>query len=120
MAEGMINHFLGDRIEAFSAGTEATFVNPRAVAVLNEIGIDISHHRSKVIDLFSGQAFDFVVTLCGDANEKCPLYFGGVERTHIDFTDPAQAIGSEEEIMEEFRQVRDQMKTVLLEHLKKE
>ena len=70
MAEGLVNHFLGDRYQAFSAGTEATRVNPLAAKVLLELGIDISHHRSKILDEFTGQPFDYVITLCGDAFEK--------------------------------------------------
>ena len=114
MAEGIANHFLGDRLEAVSAGTEASYVNPRAIEVLKEIGIDISLNRSKNLDEFAGQAFDFVITLCGDANEKCPLFFGGVQRMHLGFPDPAKAVGSEEEIMAAFRRVRDEIKDTLL------
>ncbi|HEX8961096.1 MAG TPA: arsenate reductase ArsC [Geobacteraceae bacterium] len=110
MAEGIANHVLGDRIAAFSAGTMATYVNPRAIAVLREIGIDISGHRSKSLDEFAGERFDYVITLCGSANENCPLFFGGVERTHIGFDDPAGATGSDEEIMNEFRRVRDEIR----------
>lgn len=114
MAEGIANHFLGDRLEAFSAGTGASYVNPRAIEALSEIGVDISGHRSKNMDEFSGQNFDYVITLCGDANEKCPLFFGGVQRTHLGFADPARATGSEEEIMSQFRRVRDEIKEALL------
>lgn len=116
MAEGLVNHFLGDRFEAVSAGTEASYVNPTAIAVLKEIGIDISPHRSKCLDEFSGQRFDHVITLCGDADEKCPLSFGGVIRTHIGFPDPAKASGSDE-LYPVFRTVRDEMKAVLIEFL---
>lgn len=114
MAEGLVNHFLGDRIQALSAGTEATEVNPRAIASMTEIGIDISGHRSKVLDEFAGERFDYVITLCGDANEKCPLFFGGVERRHIGFPDPSRATGTEEEVMAEFRRVRDQIRERLV------
>lgn len=114
MAEGIANHFLGDRLEAVSAGTEASFVNPRAIQVLGEIGVDISRHRSKNLDEFTGQEFDYVITLCGDANEKCPLFFGGVQRTHLGFPDPAKAVGTEEEILQEFRRVRDEIQKSLL------
>jgi arsenate reductase len=114
MAEGIANHFLGDRLEAVSAGTEESSVNPRAIVVLREIGIDISSHRSKNMDEFAGQSFDYVITLCGDANEKCPIFFGGVQRTHLGFPDPAKAMGSEEEIMAGFRRVRDEIREALL------
>ncbi len=116
MAEGLVNHFLGERIEAYSAGTEASLVNPRAIAVLSEIGVDISGHRSKHLDEFSGQSFDQVITLCGDAHEKCPLFFGGVQRSHLGFPDPAKAVGSDEEIMAAFREVRDAIKNTLVDY----
>jgi arsenate reductase len=117
IAEGLVNHYLVDRMEAFSAGTEATRVNPVAVRVLAELGIDISGHRSKTMDEFTGEKFDYVITLCGDANEKCPLYFGGVERVHMGFSDPSRTTASEEEIMADFRRVRDEIKKTLLEFL---
>jgi arsenate reductase (thioredoxin) len=110
MAEGLVNHDLGDRIEAFSAGTEATRVNPRAAKVMAEIGIDISRHRSKILDEFAGQPFDYVITLCGDANEKCPLFFGGVQRLHMGFEDPSRLPGGEEEVLPEYRRVRDEIR----------
>jgi arsenate reductase (thioredoxin) len=116
MAEGLGNHYLADRMEAFSAGTEATRVNPLAIRVLAELGIDISGHRSKTMDEFTGEKFDYVITLCDDANEKCPLFFGGVERIHMGFYDPSKAVGTEEEIMAEFRRVRDEIKTKLLDY----
>jgi arsenate reductase len=114
MAEGIVNHYLSDRLEAFSAGTEATSVNPRTIEVMQEIGIDISTHRSKTMNEFAGEKFDYVITLCGDANEKCPIFFGGVEQIHMGFSDPSKAIGSDEEIIAEFRRVRDEIKTTLL------
>lgn len=117
MAEGLINHFLADRYQAFSAGTEATRVNPRAIKVMQELGIDISSQRSKVLDEFAAERFDYVITLCGDAHERCPLFFGGVERLHIGFHDPTGASGSEEEILGEFRRVRDEIKAMLVEYL---
>ncbi|MCM2356726.1 MAG: arsenate reductase ArsC [Geobacteraceae bacterium] len=115
MAEGIVNHYLGDRLQAFSAGTEATSVNPRAIAVMQEIGIDISGHRSKTLDEFKEESFDYVITLCGDAKEKCPLFFGGVERMHLGFHDPSGASGTDQEIMAEFRRVRDEIRHRLLE-----
>lgn len=113
MAEGIINHFMGDRFDAFSAGTQASFVNPTAIEVMKEIGIDVSKHRSKNLSEFDGQTFDYVITLCGDANETCPLYIGGTKKTHIGFDDPAKATGSHEYILWEFRRVRDEIKTKL-------
>ncbi len=113
MAEGITNHFFGNALEAFSAGTQASFVNPMAIEVMKEIGIDISNHRSKNFSEFDGQKFDYVITLCGDANETCPLYIGGTKKTHIGFDDPAKATGSHEDILREFRRVRDEIKTKL-------
>jgi len=110
MAEGLVNHFLGDRFEAFSAGTEATRVNPLAARVMAELGIDLAAHRSKTLDEFAGQPFDYVITLCGDANEKCPLFFGGVQREHIGFDDPSRLKGNEENVLPEYRRVRDEIK----------
>ena len=117
MAEGLVNHDLGDRFQAFSAGTEATRVNPLAIRVLAEIGIDISGHRSKTLDEFAGQEFDHVVTLCGSANEECPLFFGGVRRAHIGFDDPSQLKGVDDEVLPEFRRVRDEIRTRLIDYL---
>ena len=113
MAEGLINHFLGDKITAFSAGTEATYVNPIAIQVMKEMGIDISKHQSKNLTAFDGQSFDYVITLCGNANETCPLYIGGTKKTHIGFDDPAKATGTREEVLREFRRVRDEIKKKL-------
>jgi arsenate reductase len=109
MAEGIVNHYLGNRFQAYSAGTEATRVNPLAIRVLAELGIDISGHRSKTLDEFAGEKFDYVITLCGSAHEQCPLFFGGVERVHIGFDDPSEVTGTPEEILSEFRRVRDEI-----------
>jgi arsenate reductase (thioredoxin) len=120
MAEGLVNHDLGDRIEAFSAGTEATRVNPLAAKVMEEIGIDLSGHRSKTLDEFAAEPFAYVITLCGDANEKCPLFFGGVKRMHIGFQDPSRLPGSEEEVLPEYRRVRDEIRQKMREFFAKE
>jgi len=117
MAEGLVNHYLADRFEAFSAGTEATRVNPIAILVLAELGIDISRQHSKTLDAFDGQKFDYVITLCGDANENCPLFFCGVRRVHIGFDDPSKFQGDAREILVEFRRVRDQLKSGLVDYL---
>jgi arsenate reductase len=113
MAEGIINHFLENKIAAFSAGTEATYVNPTAIEVMKEIGIDISRHHSKNLIAFKGQSFDYVITLCGSANETCPLYIGGTKKMHIGFDDPAKVTGMQDEILKEFRRVRDEIKEKL-------
>ena len=117
MAEGLVNHYLGHRFQAFSAGTEATRVNPLTIRVLAELGINISHHYSKTIDEFAGQQFDHVITLCDSANEQCPLFFGGVQRVHIGFDDPSQMPGSEEDVLPEFRRVRDEIRRRLTSYL---
>jgi arsenate reductase (thioredoxin) len=115
MAEAIVNHYMGDRFQAYSAGTEATRVNPLATQVMAELGIDISDHRSKTLDEFAGEKFDYVITLCGSANEQCPIFFGGVRRIHIGFDDPSMVTGTPEEIMPEFRRVRDEIRSRLEE-----
>ncbi len=116
MAEALANHFLGNHCQAFSAGTEATRVNPLAAQVLTELGIDITPLRSKTMDEFAGQSFDCVITLCGDANEKCPLFFGGVQRLHRGFEDPSRLNGNEEDVLPEFRRVRDEIKNWIIDY----
>ena len=110
MAEAMVNYDLGDRFEAYSAGTAPKTPHPAALKVLAEIGIDHSRARSKSLEEFEGQPFDYVITLCGAANETCPLFFGGVERVHLGFEDPARATGTEEEVPVVFRRVRDEIR----------
>jgi arsenate reductase len=117
IAEGLVNHDLGDRFVAYSAGTEATLVNPLAIQVLAEQGIDISGHHSKTLDALTGQQFDYVITLCGSANEQCPLFFGGVQRVHIGFDDPSRQVGTTEEVLPEFRRIRDEIRSKLTEYL---
>lgn len=116
MAEALANHYLGDRLEAFSAGTEATLVNPMVILALAELGISSSGLYSKTIDEFSDRSFDHVVTLCGDANEKCPLFFGGVQRIHRGFEDPSRLLGSAKELMPAFRRVRDEIRDWTIEY----
>jgi arsenate reductase len=113
MADGIINHDFAGRVEACSAGTEPHGLNPRAVQVMAEIGVDISTNSSDHISQYDGQSFDYVITLCGDANDKCPLFFGGVKRIHIGFDDPPKATGSEEEIIGVYRRVRDEIRQQL-------
>jgi len=113
MADGVVNHDFSGEIEAFSAGTAPHGLNPRAVQVMSEIGIDISGNSSDRLSHFEGQSFDYVISLCGDADEKCPLFFGGVRRLHMPFDDPPRAIGSEEEVMAVYRRVRDEIREKL-------
>ena len=110
IAEALVNHDLGEHFEAFSAGTDPKSVHPLALRVLSEIGIDHRAARSKSIDEFAGQDFDYVITLCAAANETCPLFFGGVRRLHFGFEDPAKAAGSEDEKLTVFRRVRDEIR----------
>lgn len=113
MADGLINHDFAGQIQAFSAGTEPHGLNPKAVQVMGELGIDISGNSSDHISRYEGQEFDYVITLCGDANEKCPLFFGGVKRIHIGFEDPPRATGSDEQVMGVYRRVRDEIRNQL-------
>lgn len=108
MAEAIINARRGDTWEAFSAGTQpADQVHPKALQALWEIGIVTEGSRPKRIDAFRGERFDLVVTVCDDAAENCPVWLGQGKRVHLGFPDPAQAVGTEEEVMEVFRDVRD-------------
>jgi len=109
MAEGFVRHFGEGRIEAYSAGMEPSRLNPFAVAVMQEKGIDISHQRSKAFDENLARRMDVVVTVCGNADERCPVLPPEVKRLHWPLEDPAAAKGSEAEILEEFRGVRDQI-----------
>jgi arsenate reductase len=109
MAEGILRERLGDRYEVFSAGTKPTSVRPEAIAVMREVGIDISSHRSKSVDEFMGQEFAYVITVCDNAKESCPVFPGRTQRLHWSFEDPAAAQGSEEERKAVFRQIRDQI-----------
>ena len=111
MAHGFLQSFDPD-ITVRSAGTEASGkLNPKAVAVMKEAGIDISHHTSDSVDLYLGEEWDYVITVCGGANEACPAFIGKVKhRLHMGFDDPSHSIGTEEFIESEFRRVRDEIK----------
>jgi len=114
MAEGLLRHDAGDLFTVESAGAKPSTVRPEAIAVMREAGIDISGHRSKHVDEFEGQRFDYVITACDNAKESCPVFFGGVERLHHGFEDPAALQGSEEEQFALFRRVRDELRQYLL------
>jgi len=120
MAEGVVNHDFAGRITAFSAGTEPHGINPKAVQVMAEIDIDIADRSSGHLSKYEGQAFDYVITLCGDAQEKCPLFFGGVQRLHMGFVDPPKAQGTEEEVMAVYRRVRDEIRRTMREFFEQE
>ena len=109
MAEGLLRHLSGDCFEAFSAGTKATRVRPRAIMAMEEIGIDISGQESKTLDRYLNQPFDYVITVCDDANEACPFFPGAQSRLHWSLEDPSRAEGSEEERLAVFRSVRDRI-----------
>lgn len=113
MAEGLLRHDAGDRFEVASAGTCPSRVRPEAVAVMREVGIDISGQRSKSVDEFAGQKFDYVLTVCDRARETCPVYPGHKNRIHRSFDDPAVVRGSEEERLAAFRRVRDEIRLYL-------
>ncbi len=110
MAEGLFRHLGGDRYEVFSAGTHPSLVRPEAIAVLAEIGIDISGQRSKSVDEFVSQPLDLVITVCDNAKESCPVFPGRTERLHWPFEDPAHLEGTEDERKAAFRKVRDQIR----------
>ena len=114
MAEGLVNHYLIGKVKAFSAGVRPSRVNPRAIQVMAELGIDISHHRSKSIDDLAGEQFDLVITVCDRAQQQCPIFPGDTEVMHVGFPDPARATGTDSEIMAAFRQVRDALQSELI------
>lgn len=107
MAEGLLRQLAPERFEVESAGTEATRVHPLAIEAMREIGVDISGHRSKTLDGFVGQPWDYVITVCDQANERCPLFPGRAQRIHWSFEDPSGATGTDAERLAVFRRVRD-------------
>ncbi|HXG91315.1 MAG TPA: arsenate reductase ArsC [Blastocatellia bacterium] len=109
MAEGLLRAMAGDRFEVSSAGTSPSRVRPEAIGVMNEIGIDISSHRSKSVDEFVGQEFDYVITVCDNAKESCPAFPGKTKRIHWSVDDPAAASGDESARLAVFRRVRDEL-----------
>jgi arsenate reductase len=113
MAEGLLRHEGGDKFEVESAGIISSFVRPPAIEAMKEIGIDISGQRSKSVEEFAGQQFDYVITVCDHAKENCPIFPGKTERIHWSFDDPAEAEGSEAEKLTVFRRVRDEIRDKL-------
>jgi arsenate reductase (thioredoxin) len=118
MAEGLLRHDAGARFEVESAGTRPSAVRPEAIAAMRELGIDISAHRSKSVEVFAGQRFDDVLTVCDHARETCPVFFGAARRLHHSFEDPAALDGSEAERLAAFRRVRDELRAWLREFAK--
>ena len=109
MAEGLLRHIAGDRFDVASAGVSPTHVRPEAITAMRDIGIDISHHNSKSVDTFSRQEFDYVITVCDNAKEQCPIFPGKTKRIHWSFADPAAAEGDDEMRLAVFRKVRDEI-----------
>ena len=110
MAEGMLRSLAGDHFEVYSAGTEATHVRPLAIRAMDELGIDISGQESKTLEQYLGEPFDYVITVCDDANEACPFFPGAQSRLHWSIEDPSKVERSEDERLEVFRRVRDGIK----------
>lgn len=117
IAEGLLRHLAGDRFEAVSAGTEATHVRPLAIRAMEEVGVDISGQRSKTLERYLGETFEYVITVCDAANEACPFFPGAKCRLHWSFDDPSRVEGSEEERLSVFRSVRDQIRERIEENL---
>jgi arsenate reductase (thioredoxin) len=113
MAEGLLRHDANNQFEIHSAGAKPSSVRPEAITVMRELGIDISGHRSKHVDEFQGQQFDYVITVCDNARESCPVFFGPAKKLHHDIEDPAALEGSEEQRLALFRRVRDELRTYL-------
>jgi arsenate reductase len=113
MAEGLLRQDAGDAYEVFSAGTKPTRVRPEAITVMREVGIDISSHRSKSVDEFAGQDFDYVITVCDNAKESCPIFPATTKRIHWSVADPAAVQASAEETLTAFRRARDELRARL-------
>jgi arsenate reductase len=116
MAEGLLRHAAGDRVNVFSAGTNPSLVRPEAIAVMRDLGIDLTGHRSKHVDEFAGQSFDYVLTVCDRAKESCPVFPGKTMVIHHDFDDPAAVEGNEQGRLAAFRRVRDQIREYLKDY----
>lgn len=110
IAEGFLRHFAGDKAQIYSAGIETHGVNPKAIQVMAESGIDISGHTSNNVNEYAGIDFDYVITVCDNAKESCPVFPSKAQKFHYNFPDPAKATGTDEEVMDEFRRVRNMIK----------
>lgn len=113
MAEGLLRHICGDRFDVFSAGTKPSIVRGEAIAVMGELGIDITHHRSKSVDEFADRKIDYVLTVCDNAKESCPYFPAATRLIHHAFDDPAEVAGNEEERLAAFRRVRNSIKAYI-------
>lgn len=110
IAEGYLKHFAKDKAEVYSAGVETHGVNPRAIQTMKEDGIDISGHTSNNVNEYRDIDFDYVITVCDNAKERCPFFPSNAQKFHYNFPDPAKATGTEEEILQQFREVRNMIK----------
>lgn len=110
IAEGYLRHFAGHRAEVYSAGVETHGINPKAIAIMAEDGIDISGHTSDQVEKYIGMDFDYVITVCDNARERCPVFPSRAQQFHQNFPDPAKATGTEEEVMQQFRHVQQLIK----------
>jgi arsenate reductase len=110
MGEGLFRHMGGERWEVHSAGTKPSLVRPEAIAVMKELGIDLTGHRSKSVEEFTGQFFDYVVTVCDNARDNCPVFPSNAKRIHWSFEDPAAVEGTDEVRLAAFRRIRDQIR----------
>lgn len=119
IAEGYLKHFVNGKAQIFSAGVETHGVNPKAIDIMKEDGIDISNHTSNNIDEYKTIDFDFVITVCDNAKERCPYFSTKAQKFHYNFPDPAKATGADEEIMNEFRRVRELIKNYCKEFVQK-
>jgi arsenate reductase len=115
IAHGYLQHFAGNKAEVYSAGVETHGVNPKAIATMKDDGIDISHHTSNNVSEYTGIDFDFVITVCDNAKERCPYFPTKAQKFHYNFPDPAKATGTEEEIKREFERVREMIKKYCLQ-----
>ncbi len=118
IAEGYLRHFANGKAEVYSAGIQTHGVNPKAIIVMKEDGIDISRHTSNNVAEYANINFDFVITVCDNAKERCPFFPSSAKKFHYNFPDPAKATGSEEEIMNEFRKVREMIKAYCKKFIK--
>lgn len=119
IAHGYLQYFGGASVQVYSAGVETHGVNPKAIWVMAEDGIDISHHTSNNVDEYTDVDFDFVITVCDNAKERCPWFPSNAEKLHYNFPDPAKATGTDEEILDEFRRVRNMIKEYCEEFISK-
>ena len=118
LAEGYLRHFAGDKANVYSSGVETHGVNPRAIATMKEDGIDISGHTSNNILEYTGIEFDYVITVCDNAKERCPYFPSNAQKFHYNFPDPAKATGTEAEIEKAFNEVRDMIKVYCINFVK--